>query len=48
MSKGRDRQSKEARKPKADKNIKKKGSATPPQGGAARPALDIARGKKQK
>lgn len=46
MAKGRDRQSKEARKPKADKNIKKKGTATPPQGGAARPALDIARGKK--
>lgn len=41
MSKGRDRPGKEKRKPKADKNKKKKGSATPPPGGV-KPALAIA------
>ena len=33
MSKGRDRPGKETRKPKAEKNKKKKGAATPPVGG---------------
>jgi hypothetical protein len=42
MSKGRDRPGKEKRKPKADKNKKKKGAATPSIGGAAKPTIAIA------
>jgi hypothetical protein len=44
MSKGRDRPGKEKRKPKADKNVKKKGAATPPPGGA-KPSVAIANPK---
>ena len=43
MSKGRDRPGRETRKPKADKNKKKKGLATPPPGGA-KPGVNIAAG----
>jgi hypothetical protein len=42
MSKGRDRPGKEKRKPKADKNKKKKGAAAPPIGGAGKPTIAIA------
>ena len=48
MSKGRDRPGKEKRKPKSDKNKKKKkGVATPAQtpGMPARPAIEIAGNK---
>ena len=46
MSKGRDRPGKETRKPKADKNQKKKkGIVTPLQGASAKPTIAIA-GKK--
>jgi len=46
MSKGRDRPGKETRKPKAEKNKKKKGVATPPPGGSAKPAVAIGSGAK--
>lgn len=47
MSKGRDRPGKEKRKPKSDKNKKKKSVATPAQtpGVQAKPAIEIAGNK---
>ncbi|SDB48241.1 hypothetical protein [Bauldia litoralis] len=47
MSKGRDRPGKETRKPKAEKNKKKTGAATPPAGGAAKPALAVGTSRKK-
>jgi hypothetical protein len=44
MSKGRDRPGKEKRKPKSDKNKKKKGVATPPPGGV-KPGVAISGAK---
>ncbi len=41
MAKGQMRSSKEKRKPKADKNKKKKGVAVPPSAGQGKPALHI-------